>query len=661
MRRGRWQAAGHDVTVVQLPPRPARAPRRARRLPGRLLRPRPAGCVGCCPSTSTGWPSSWPSCARCGGCAPTSSTRTTRRCSCPVWLGARLTRRAPRLRLARAGHRRAIPGAPLGGVRADGRADRSCRAATAVITVSDGIADRLQRALPARRGDRRSCATSRTLEVRRAVARVCARGSGSATNRSCCTRARRPQAAAARRLCARWPSSRRRTLVFLGDPWPGYAGTLRRWPASAGVADRVHFLPSVPLEELLATRERRRRRRVAARAATATTTGSRCRTRSSSTWRPACPSSTSDLPELRRLVERHGIGWTADAEDPRAVATRSGARLLSGSGCGQRLRTGCAGAQLGARAASAAGLYEQWRPAPRRLAARSCSCATRARTTRACCARRACCVAWASRRASCGVVAPRCASARTVGGRHRDSAADARLAAGQDAHIGARPRRLQAAPRAVSGGGAAALDGRQGAGRRLRAPAGDARLVPPGDRRRPARERPALVHCNDYNTMWIGVAAQVCSGRRVVYDSHELWPDRNLRPEPRRWLLPCECAVRARRRLRWSRRARATQTCSRAATACATARRAQHSRVGGRSCASGLPLMPRWRSTSVRSRATAGLEDAVAALVELPQLRLRIVGPESWGHGRVLRELARRLEVEERRGDRPAGLPRAGE
>jgi glycosyltransferase involved in cell wall biosynthesis len=52
--------------------------------------------------------------------------------------------------------------------------------------------------------------------------------------------------------------------------------------------------------------------------------------------------------------------------------------------------------------------------------------------------------------------------------------------------------------------------------------------------------RPALIHCNDYNTMWVGVAARLLGGRTVVYDSHELWPDRNQRPEPRWWLIACE-------------------------------------------------------------------------------------------------------------------------
>jgi glycosyltransferase involved in cell wall biosynthesis len=52
--------------------------------------------------------------------------------------------------------------------------------------------------------------------------------------------------------------------------------------------------------------------------------------------------------------------------------------------------------------------------------------------------------------------------------------------------------------------------------------------------------QPALIHCNDYNTMWVGVAARLMGGSTVVYDSHELWPDRNQRPEPRWWLIACE-------------------------------------------------------------------------------------------------------------------------
>ena len=59
------------------------------------------------------------------------------------------------------------------------------------------------------------------------------------------------------------------------------------------------------------------------------------------------------------------------------------------------------------------------------------------------------------------------------------------------------------------------------------------------------RAAPTLVHANDFNTMWIAVAAKLLRGSRVIYDSHELWPDRNRRPEWRPWLLACESLFRS--------------------------------------------------------------------------------------------------------------------
>lgn len=54
------------------------------------------------------------------------------------------------------------------------------------------------------------------------------------------------------------------------------------------------------------------------------------------------------------------------------------------------------------------------------------------------------------------------------------------------------------------------------------------------------RLAPDLVQCNDHNTMWVGVISRLLLGSAVVYDSHELWPDRNLRPEARPWLIATE-------------------------------------------------------------------------------------------------------------------------
>ncbi len=69
----------------------------------------------------------------------------------------------------------------------------------------------------------------------------------------------------------------------------------------------------------------------------------------------------------------------------------------------------------------------------------------------------------------------------------------------------------------------------------------DARLLPARASLRCGGLAPDLVHCNDYNTMWIGVLRPMAlPAASVIYDSHELWPDRNRRPEPRWWLLLCE-------------------------------------------------------------------------------------------------------------------------
>jgi glycosyltransferase involved in cell wall biosynthesis len=54
------------------------------------------------------------------------------------------------------------------------------------------------------------------------------------------------------------------------------------------------------------------------------------------------------------------------------------------------------------------------------------------------------------------------------------------------------------------------------------------------------RVRPQVVHANDWNTMWCATAIKFTCGAHLVYDSHELWPDRNGRWEWRPWLLAGE-------------------------------------------------------------------------------------------------------------------------
>jgi glycosyltransferase involved in cell wall biosynthesis len=54
------------------------------------------------------------------------------------------------------------------------------------------------------------------------------------------------------------------------------------------------------------------------------------------------------------------------------------------------------------------------------------------------------------------------------------------------------------------------------------------------------RVRAELVHANDWNTMWAGLFVKYLGGAQLVYDSHELWADRNGRWEWRPWLLLSE-------------------------------------------------------------------------------------------------------------------------
>jgi glycosyltransferase involved in cell wall biosynthesis len=119
-------------------------------------------------------------------------------------------------------------------------------------------------------------------------------------------------------------------LVFLGDPWPGYGETLDGLTRRLGVADRVHLVSSVPLGELLGyTRE--------------ADVGVSLLQDGPENHRLALPNKVfeyvaagvpvvvSDLPELSRLVREHGIGWTADPANPASVANVLREALARGS------------------------------------------------------------------------------------------------------------------------------------------------------------------------------------------------------------------------------------------------------------------------------------------------------------------------------------------
>jgi glycosyltransferase involved in cell wall biosynthesis len=164
------------------------------------------------------------------------------------------------------------------------------------------------------------------------------------------------------------------------------------------------------------------------------------------------------------------------------------------------------------------------------------------------------------------------------------------------------------------------------------------------------RLRPELIHANDYNTAWIGLAGKIFAGSRLVYDSHELWPDRNLRPEWRPWLLLCEAL--------FVRAADTVITTSPGyAEVIAERYRVAPPRV--------VRNLPEWRAEPRERDArdgeapplavyfgavtrNRGLPTALRALALLPELRLRIVGPEAWGYRATLADLAAELGVADR-------------
>jgi glycosyltransferase involved in cell wall biosynthesis len=162
------------------------------------------------------------------------------------------------------------------------------------------------------------------------------------------------------------------------------------------------------------------------------------------------------------------------------------------------------------------------------------------------------------------------------------------------------------------------------------------------------RERPVLIHCNDYNTMWVGVAARLMGGTAVVYDAHELWPDRNLRPEPRWWLLACEAL--------FVRCAHRTITAS-PGYAEVIARRY---RVREPQVIRNIPVIPTTTAPTdqpgsegifvyggavTRNR---GIEVSIRALAQTPGARLRLLGPSGGAYRAELERLAAEEGVTDR-------------
>lgn len=160
--------------------------------------------------------------------------------------------------------------------------------------------------------------------------------------------------------------------------------------------------------------------------------------------------------------------------------------------------------------------------------------------------------------------------------------------------------------------------------------------------------RPSVVHCNDYNTMWIGVGAKLLAGSTLVYDSHELWPDRNGRSEPRWWLLACERFF-----LRFADRNLVTSPGHADAIA-------QRHRVARPDLVRNIAERPTANERGEGTRGPdgaptlayvgaltggRGLEQALAALPLAPGVALKILGPGRAEYREELRALAARHAV----------------
>lgn len=164
--------------------------------------------------------------------------------------------------------------------------------------------------------------------------------------------------------------------------------------------------------------------------------------------------------------------------------------------------------------------------------------------------------------------------------------------------------------------------------------------------------RPDVVHCNDYNTMWVGVAARILCRSAVVYDTHELWADRNLRSEPRAWLVACEALfTRVADRVVTTSPAYAGELARRYRTPAPVVVRNIPERGREGAYRSGAaPGSPAGRLLVYVGgmQPNRGLEPAIRALARVPRARLRLIGPGAPEYRAGLERLVRSLGLEER-------------
>jgi glycosyltransferase involved in cell wall biosynthesis len=169
------------------------------------------------------------------------------------------------------------------------------------------------------------------------------------------------------------------------------------------------------------------------------------------------------------------------------------------------------------------------------------------------------------------------------------------------------------------------------------------------------RLSPALVHANDYPTMWIALAAKLLRRSRVVYDAHELWPDQG-RPEWRPWQLACEWLFVHLADATVAANSGISDTiASRYRVAPPAVVRNVPERVldappSGEGLRAGNPPLAVHAGTMTAER---GIEFAIEALALVPGLRLRLIGGSSDAYRAELQSHAVAAGVADRVEHRP--------
>jgi glycosyltransferase involved in cell wall biosynthesis len=155
-------------------------------------------------------------------------------------------------------------------------------------------------------------------------------------------------------------SARDAHLVFLGAGDDAYARSLRGLADDSGLGDRVHFIPPVPLDELLGYTAGAD---VGVSLLEPTCTNHRLALPNKVFEYVAAglPIVVSALPEVESLVRRYDIGWTVDPTDPQDVSEGLAAAIGARSDKGLHARVEAAAGVLSWRREQAVliAVYEQ--------------------------------------------------------------------------------------------------------------------------------------------------------------------------------------------------------------------------------------------------------------------------------------------------------------